>query len=269
MVESLERAMQTCVSGPILQPGVPIKQVLDQAALAGFDAIELDIGPGGALALDAAEQQCADIARYAQNANLEISALALCDCREANLASPDPAARRTAYDRTIAAMDRAACLDAHAVHLVPAIVGDHSPSRPATRYEDAYTFAMEALLKLRFEAGRRTVKLACRGGSHGFLLSPLELKAFLDRLNSPWVGAALDLAEVTSLGSPPDWLLTLGHRVTRVYFSIGGPTDQIEIDWVGALAALREIRYAGPFTCRASGDLADLRASLDKLLRSA
>ena len=50
-----------------------------------------------------------------------------------------------------------------------------------------------------------------------FLLSPLEMRSFVDLFHSPWVGAHFDTGNVMQYGYPEDWILTLGPRIKRVH----------------------------------------------------
>lgn len=63
------------------------------------------------------------------------------------------------------------------------------------------------------------VALALDAPSCGCLLSPVELREVIDTANSSAIGACLDLGKIAALGSPADWVTTLGHRVHAVRVS--------------------------------------------------
>ena len=89
-----------------------------------------------------------------------------------------------------------------------------------------------------------------------FLLSPYEMKTFIDEFNSPYIGAYVDVANMLAYGHPEDWLRVLGKRVAGIHFkdfkrAVGtadGFCDLLEgdVNWPGVMAAIREIGYDGP-----------------------
>ncbi len=137
--------------------------------------------------------------------------------------------------------------------------------------------ALEALLALRFEAEQRAVHLACGDCWERFLPSPLEGRGFIDRINSPWVGACLDPARVMPFGYPQDWIRVLGRRLVRVYFKdfdlkapgLGAPCalGDGHVRWPEVLASLKQIHYDGPATCRGEADPIEAGARLGRVLR--
>ena len=50
-----------------------------------------------------------------------------------------------------------------------------------------------------------------------FLVSPLEMRAFVDQFQSPWLQTHFDIGNVMQFGYPQDWILTLGPRIRRVH----------------------------------------------------
>lgn len=271
--------MKTSINVGTFPRGTPIDQMISETSRAGFDAIELIVATDGPLGFETSEADCIRVAKCAANAGLAISGIMVEGHREANFASVDPAARQTAYDRARAALDRAAWLGTDAVVIVPAIVGKPAPPQPGARYEDAYSLALEAMLALRFEAAQRAVHLACAGCPDRFLPSPLEMRDFIDRVNSCWVGVCLDLARVMPFGFPQDWIRSLGCRVVRVHFgdfnlAAPGPGGRCGlgdglVNWAEVMALLRQIRYDGPATYLGRGDPADIARRLAGVLRPA
>ena len=89
-----------------------------------------------------------------------------------------------------------------------------------------------------------------------FLLSPMEMAAFIDQFESPWVGAYVDVANIAPYGYAQDWLRVLGNRVVGIHFkdfrkSVGnldGFVDLLEgdVDWPEVMTAIEEIGYDGP-----------------------
>src|SRR5262249_35558429 len=80
---------------------------------------------------------------------------------------------------------------------------------------DRYT---AELTKLAPDAERAKVYLNPENVWNKFLLSPLEMRAFVDQFHNPWIGTHFDCGNVMQYGYPEDWILTLGQRIKRIHF---------------------------------------------------
>jgi L-ribulose-5-phosphate 3-epimerase len=89
-----------------------------------------------------------------------------------------------------------------------------------------------------------------------FLLSPLEMRAFVDQFHSPWLQTHFDAGNVMQYGYPEDWILTLGSRIRRLHFKDyklsnryeqGHFVDLLEgdVNWKAVMAALKKTAYRG------------------------
>src|SRR5207253_1717798 len=63
------------------------------------------------------------------------------------------------------------------------------------------------------------VKLVYVGGHflNKFLLSPLEMAAYIDEFHSQWIKSWFDVGNVVLYGYPQDWIRTLGKRIIKVH----------------------------------------------------
>jgi sugar phosphate isomerase/epimerase len=109
-----------------------------------------------------------------------------------------------------------------------------------SRYRDGLNFAYQVLRGLRFEAEAAGVQVAIDAAHGGCLLSPVEVGDLIDAVNSPAIGACVDVDLVSSVGDPLDWLATLGPRVSVVRL---GRSD---FSMKRLAAILNELRFAGP-----------------------
>ncbi|GIT72775.1 MAG: hypothetical protein Ct9H300mP28_25890 [Pseudomonadota bacterium] len=50
-----------------------------------------------------------------------------------------------------------------------------------------------------------------------FLLSPLEMREFIDNFNTSQVGVYFDVGNVLLTGYPDQWIRILGSRIKRVH----------------------------------------------------
>jgi hexulose-6-phosphate isomerase len=147
---------------------------------------------------------------------------------------------RAAENRIQAALDQAAWLEAAVLVLPSSALSPAVEALGGAAIDDSYHLAGESLLRLRFEAQRRAVAIACCVPGDRMLGAPLETRDFLDRINSPWVGADLDLSPSTKR-NPCDWVAVLTHRIRSVTI------DELIAKSHGAAvaASLRSAAYDG------------------------
>lgn len=122
-----------------------------------------------------------------------------------------------------AVIDTCDPLDAVCLNVtLPPIVGvccDHNGADAQAgfrSYQEHLNFTFTLLHEVRFTAEQHGVVVAVEAASGGGLLSPVELRELLDKANSGSVGACLDVARLSQIGSPADWMETLRHRVGTV-----------------------------------------------------
>jgi hexulose-6-phosphate isomerase len=132
-------------------------------------------------------------------------------------------------------------------------------------------------------AEKGKVLLTMENVSNRFLVSPLEMRTFVDQFQSPWVQAHFDIGNVMYFGYPQDWILTLGPRIRRVHAKDRKVTPQAEqarpsgllegdVDWKAVMAALVKVNYRGFISPEIghdssdAGQLTKVSAALDRIL---
>ena len=187
------------------------------------------------------EEACRIAAAIVRRRGLSVAGCAFESTEGASFISTDADVRRWTRGDLVAAMDRAAWLGA-SMMLLPVPVfssSDSTTARPS--YDDTFFRASEALLDLRFEAEQRAVVIGCGVPSQRILLSPLEARSFLDRVNSPWVRASVDADVAMRYSDVADWIVALRHRVAMIY---GGNVSSFGPQTAVA-AALVQVRFDG------------------------
>lgn len=87
------------------------------------------------------------------------------------------------------------------------------------------------------------------------LLSPMEMRTFIDSFHHEQVGAYFDVGNVLATGYPEDWITLLGERIRRVHFkdyrrgvgSVDGFCDLLsgDVHWPAVMKAFHDISYKG------------------------
>ena len=140
--------------------------------------------------------------------------------------------------------------------VVPGSVGaDFIPGCEEIRYDKVWergTAFIQQAIPLAEELG---VNIGIENVWNKFLLSPLEMKVFIDQFDTPHVGSYFDAGNVLATGYPEHWIPILNERIKRVHFkdyrravgSVDGFCDLLsgDINWPGVMHALRDIGYDG------------------------
>ncbi len=234
----------------------PLERKLAVAREAGFAGFEIDLTEAGPVGLATPAAELRDLRRSVEAAGLQLSGLATGLYWGANAASADPAARQRAADILRRQIECAALLGLDAVLVVPGAVGvDFVPGAEVVPYEAAYRRAGEFLRAALPAARQAGVTLCVENVWNKFLLSPLEMRTFLDELGGEGIGSYLDVGNALLVGYPEDWIAILGRRIRRVHFkdfrrnvgTVDGFCDLLsgDVDWPAVRRALRQVGYDG------------------------
>lgn len=237
-----------------LEGQVPLDQAMRQAKDLGFDAIELCIADSGVLTHETTQAQCEDIAAQASSIGIEIASVASGQSWAWSPSANDPDTRRKIIDFTHQALQVTKWLGADAYLFVPGAVDVFFlPEGEVIPYDACYERAAEAVKELKKTAEQVQVNLAIENVWNKFLLSPLEMRDFIDSIGSDYVGSYFDVGNVLLTGYPDQWIRILDKRIKRVHIkdfklSVGtaeGFVDLLEgdVDFGQVTTALGEIGY--------------------------
>ena len=223
---------------------------------AGFQGFEIDLSEDGPVNLKSTKGELEAFRVLAEKHGLELSGLMSFLYWGANAASADPAVREKAAKILAQQIECARHLGIDTILAVPGAVGvDFIPGSEIVRYDTAYERAtdfIKAALPLAESSG---ITIAVENVWNKFLLSPLEMRAFVDQFDSRNVGVYFDVANTLAFGYPEHWIEILGPRIKRVHFkdyrrnlaTVDGFCDLLsgDVDWPAVIAALRKVGYEG------------------------
>ncbi len=233
-----------------------LPRILAIAAEAGFVGFEPALGETGPIRLDSQPGELREVRQMADKEGLKLCSLATGLYWQANAASEDSSVRERAARILGRQIECAAELGVDTVLVIPGSVGaDFVPGAEEIPYDIAYARArafIEAALPM---AARNGVRLAIENVWNKFLLSPLEMRDFIDSFGTPWVGSYLDVGNVLATGFPEHWISILGSRIQRLHFkdfrrsvgTIHGFVDLLagDANWPAIVNALSATRYEG------------------------
>ncbi len=247
-----------------------VEEFLDQAARAGYEAVELACRDTGDVTPDIPEAAARQIAQAAKKHGLELSSMTHGHSRpEGNLLAAGPA-RDYALERTVKALEAAAALG------IPCTLHTLGRIRPDLYYDEAWRHGVESLRLLGRECERVQVDIAVEFVWNGFLFSPLEMKQFLDAVDNPRIGFYFDPGNMAVFQYPQHWVRILGRHIKRVHLkdwqggALNGkwtPLLEGEVDFETVMCELRKAGYHGPLISEVALGLASMEETAAAIRR--
>jgi len=267
----------------IFPGGMPLAEKFRQVKNAGFEAIEVRFGEEISPSLGADDVK--RIGDTAHDAGIHIASMWMGGPFRSNpLNSPDPAVRARSLAGLKQGIECAKHLNCGATLLYLCRLGEGSKFEFG--YEDTWNRMTAELPKAIPWAEEAKVVLTPENVWNKFLVSPLEMRTFVDQFHSPWLQTHFDVGNVMQYGYPQDWILTLGPRIQRVHFKdykLSNRTEQGhfadllegDVDWKAVMAALVKVGYRGFLSPEIGYDANDpdkirkVSEALDKILAMA
>lgn len=236
------------------QDGTTIEEAIAIAKDAGFEGIELSLNETGALSLESGEREIADIRKRAEDAGIALTSLASGLYWSYSMTSANAGIREKAKDIVKKQLESAAILGVDTILVIPGAVGvDFIPGSEVVPYDRAYDYALEAITELAGSAEAAGVSIGIENVWNKFLLSPLEMRQFIDATGSSYVGSYFDVGNVVFAGYPEHWIRILSHRIKKVHFKdyrresggLSGFVDLLagDVNYPEVVQALTEVGY--------------------------
>ncbi len=223
---------------------------------AGFDGIELTVSEKGEpvaplsargyLRIETLMEDAKELRKASQEVGLEIHSVRSGLLWKYPLTSNDPSVREKAMEIVRKELELCAYLGATGLLVVPGVVKEDIP------YDKAYETSLNAIKELAKKAEEEDVFICVENVENNFLLSPLEMRRFIDEIGSERVGAYLDVGNVLALyqAFPQHWVRILGKRIKKVHLK--DYNDRIksityllqgDVNWPEVIKSLREVGY--------------------------
>lgn len=246
-------------------------EIFEEAKAAGFETIELNMAEADAkgkltdeldlvdteiLTLTTTETELLELKNLSKQFALPISSVATALHWAYLLNSSNKEKREKGKFIAQKMIDACHILGGDTVLIVPGVVTETED------YASCYTRSKEALLELAPYAAEKGIVIGVENVWNKFLLSPLEMKQFIDELNHPNIKVYFDAGNVLQFAYPEQWVRILGERIQKVHIkdfsrtvgNINGFTGLLagDMNWSSLMQALNEIGYKGTLTCELS-----------------
>ena len=235
-------------------PQGTIKDSLTLAKKAGFEGVELALSGEGELSMNSTEREIQDVRKTAEDLGLKLYSLSCGLCWDYRLSDDDEKMREKAKDMIKKQLETAKILGADTILVIPGAVNvEFSMPEKKVAYDVVYDRALEGLNELKKHAESLKVNIGLENVWNKFLLSPMEMRDFIDKIGSDYVGSYLDIGNTLYCSYPEDWVRILGKRIKKVHFKdyrlqaggLHGFVDLLagDVDYPEVVKALNEIGY--------------------------
>lgn len=232
------------------------KEAMKLAKDAGFEGIELALGADGEISMTSTDEELLSIKAYAEELGIKIPSLSSGLCWANSLTANDPEERQKAFDMVVRQLYCAKMIGAETILVIPGSVSvEFVPEWGVVDYDVVYERALEQMKKLAPIAEEYGVQIGLENVWNKFLLSPMEMRSFIDAVGSEWVGSYFDTGNVVYSGYPEQWIKILGKRIFKVHFkdyrrNPGGLNAFVDllagdVDWKAVRQAFKDIGYEG------------------------
>ena len=231
-----------------------LKKCFELAKDAGFDGVEVALDEKGPVSLESTQEDILKVKEMAKEVGIELYSVASGLYWTYNYTSENGDNREKAKQITKKQLQVASWLGCDTILVVPGAVNvAFEADGEIVDYDVAYERALGALKELAPLAEELKVSIGVENVWNKFLLSPLEMRNFIDEIGSDYVGSYFDVGNVVYCGYPEQWIKILGKRIKKVHFkdyrkSVGGLDGFVDIlagdvDYKAVMTSFDKIGY--------------------------
>lgn len=261
-----------------------LKKCMRLAKDAGFDGLELALDEHGPVSMDSTKEDILKVKAMADEVGIELYSVASGLYWTYNYTSANEENVKRAKEITKKQLQVASWLGCDTILVVPGAVEVAFDPGEVVEYDVAYERALSALCELAPVAEELGVSIGVENVWNRFLLSPMEMAAFIDAVGSDYVGSYFDVGNVLFSGYPEHWIKILNKRIKKVHFKdyrraagdLYGFVDLLsgEVNWPAVMKQLESIEYDNwvtaemlpPYTHYPETILYNTSNSMDKIL---
>lgn len=267
----MKKAVNRCVF-----PGkMELKECFALAKKAGFEGVELNFSKEGPdFGMKTTKADVEKVVSFAKEAGIKICSVC---AGWPPLTSDSADERKYAIEYAMKAIEVTSWVEADTVLIVPGTVTEQVP------YDVVYERAKKAMLEIAPAAEKNKIFVGVENVWNKFLLSPLEMKRFIEEIDRPYIQAYFDTGNVLVNGFPEQWIRILGKHIKKIHLkdfraSTGNITGFVsllegDVNWINVFEALKEIGYDdyltaefGPYKFYPETILCQLSLAIDKIM---
>lgn len=237
-------------------PNQPLKDSFALAKMAGFDGVEVALDETGEINLNSTEEELLAIKKSAEECGIELYSVASGLYWSYWLTDDDASIREKAKSIVKKQLEVAKILGCDTILVLPGCVNaEFNDPNKIVDYKVAYQRSLDAINELKGYAEELKVNIGLENVWNKFLVSPMEMNDFIEKIGSDYVGSYFDVGNVLFNGYPEHWIRILGNKIKKVHFkdfrtNPGGLNSFVDIlagdvNYPEVMKALEEVGYDG------------------------
>lgn len=241
------------------QPPLSPRDAMRAARDLGFESFEPTVEAEGMICLSTKRAEAEEFRAEAERIGMRLPTVASGLAWTFSPTDPRPEVREKAASNALKTIEIASWLGAETLLYLPGMVSaPFIPDFEPQPYDVVDQRAREALRRILPTAEKLGVRIGVENVWNRYLLSPLEMRDFIDSFQSPFVGSYFDVGNVMLYGHPEHWIAILGSRIAAVHLkdfrvgvgTLGGFVDLLsgDVDYRKVMKAFRDSGFHGAFT---------------------
>jgi len=221
-----------------------IRQCLDMAKDAGFDGVELVKGLHREISNNSTKKDILEVKQYADDIGIEIFSLVSQENMDCFISSKNKEKAMLAKEDIMNNIDIASILGVRQILVLPVSVDEDND------YIQSHLRGIEQLKELADYAKEKDVTIGIENIPNKALLSPFEMKWFIESVGSTSIGCYLDLGNCAIWSNPIHWIYALREKIIAVHvkdynYDTKRHCDLYSgnIDFNSCIKALKDIGY--------------------------
>ncbi len=263
-------------------PNMGVEQCFILAKKLGYQGVEITCDLKGRFTVGAGEEDCENVRRLAHKTGILLTSLASGVAWTLSPTSDSASVREEAVEKYRRMIQISRWLGVDSILVVPGAVQiPWDPKFKPVRYDLAYERAADFVEKLLPFAEKYQIRICIENVWNHLLMSPLELKDFVDNFDHPSVRIYFDVGNVLRFGLPQHWIEILGSKIHRVHvkdYKLSGnwlegfcPLLEGDVPFKEVMKALRKLGYDRSITAEmlppSEAILKHTSKALDKILK--
>jgi L-ribulose-5-phosphate 3-epimerase len=259
-----------------------VEQCFTLAKKLGYQGVEMSCDVKGRFTLNGTEEDCENLRRHAHKLGIQITSIVGNFCWTVSPSSDSASEREKSLELYRRMIQMARWLGVDSALIVPGIVQIPWDKKfKPIRYDLVYERSIEFIEKLLPSAEKYQIRLCIENSWNHFLMSPLELKDYVDSFDHPSVRIYFDIGNNLRYGLPQHWIEILGSKIHRVHvkdYKLSGswldgfcPLLEGDVPYKEVMKALRKLGYDRTLTVELptsnEGALKHASKALDKIIK--
>ncbi len=246
----------------------PLKEIVEFSKDAGYEGLEGRMTDDGDIGMNKSDADLKAVRQMCDDVGIELTSMVAGASDQGSFTSLDAVQRA----RKLEVVGR--MLEVCAVMRVPHCLITLGAVTEDIPYDAAYENALACCRRLAITAEKTQVHACIEYVWGKFLVSPIEMRQFLDQVASPYINFYMDPGNMMIHGFAEQWIRIIGDRVKKLHLKdfvrktyTFVQLGEGDANWPLIMQALRDVGYDDYAISEVGGDEAKMRETAEIMKR--